>query len=201
MLRKLILLLPLLLLTACNRPLDSARAEAIINRDLRVPPRITIFMPYGVSTRTSPGQHCDDPIFEPFGVSDVRNRGLDTAGLVTVTELKPCGDVDIEFTPLAARDVLPVPAPAGDSNHYALLSLADYKGYEVTSIVEQGTHALAKLAVHFTLTPSGKAYADAGGQSEQPNCAIAINEVICTSDYKLLRNGHTWQSVSPDLLQ
>jgi hypothetical protein len=194
-----------LLLTACNRPLDTPTLQTLINKDLRVPPRITLFMPYGISKRSSPGQHCDDPVFEPFGVSDVRSRGLDDAGLVTLTTLKPCGDVDIEFTPLAQPDVLPSPSPAGDPTHYAFLTLATYKGYDILSLTQTPPHAVANLAVHYTLTASGKAYADAGGQSEEKNCAIVgpnqSPELVCASTYRLTRTGHTWHPDSPNLLQ
>jgi len=205
--RKLIIVLAsaTLLLTACNRPLDTNSLQTLINRDLRVPPRITLFMPYGIAPRSSPGQHCDDPIFEPFGVSDVRNRGLDDAGLVTLTPLHPCGDIDIEFTPLAQPDVLPSPSPAGDPTHYAFLTLATYKGYDVLSLTQTPTNATAQLAGHYTLTASGKAYADAGGQSEEKNCAIVgqerSEELVCSSTYRLTRTGRTWHPDSPNLLQ
>jgi hypothetical protein len=191
----------LLLLTACNRPLDAAALNAIIAKDLRVPPRITLFMPFGISPRTDPGQHCDDPVFEPFGVAEVRSRSLEDAGLVTLKELHPCGDVDIEFTPLAAHDVLPSVAPAGDTDHYAFLSLATYKGYDILHLTQTPTSANADLAVRYTLTASGKAYADAGGQTEEKKCAIASDEIVCTSTYKLIRTGHTWHPDSPNLLQ
>jgi len=201
--RKLLIVLAsaTLLLTACNRPLDTTTLQTLINKNLRVPPRITLFMPYGIAQRTSPGQHCDDPIFEPFGVAEVRNRGLDQAGLVTLTALKPCGDVDIEFTPLAHPDVLPSPSPVGDTTRYAFLTLATYKGYDVLSLAQTPTNATAQLAVRYTLTPSGKAYADAGGQSEEKNCALASDEIVCTSTYNLTHTGHTWHPNSPNLLQ
>jgi hypothetical protein len=142
--------------------------------------------------RTIAGKYCDDEHFTPYEIKQARENKFDKAGLVTLTEVTPCGDWSIDLLPMAMHDLRQDQA---SDPKMVFVTTGRFAGWEITGVTQDGSHAKADIEIRFNLTKSGEALARVGYSMEDKDCHFSIpnNSIICSTQIRFTRYDDGWR--------